>query len=231
MSRRLNSRRLNSGRLNRELDPRVAWLLMMLYPRDWRDRYGAEVLRLTRELIAAGETTPVRAAVNLAWAAVTERWRALGNSWRPAMAMTAAVLLAVAGGFYAAGHGRPARPASAPPATARLTSVLCSLQKPAPVKVGAGGAMDIAGIPQTGPVFTFNLPAGTELPPPAAIGPTGFVGLARGRGPLCVRMAALCDAGTGRTVTAMPGGLVIQVTVKSGACVLARSDKKAVSGP
>ena len=57
MTRRLNSRR------TRELDLRVAWLLMLLYPRAWRDRYGAEVLRLTRELVAAGETTPARAAL------------------------------------------------------------------------------------------------------------------------------------------------------------------------
>jgi hypothetical protein len=91
MTRRLNSRRI------RELDPRLTWLLMMLYPRAWRDRYGAEVLRLTRELIAAGETTPARAAVDLACAAAAERCRALGNSWRPAMAMAAAVLVAVAG--------------------------------------------------------------------------------------------------------------------------------------
>jgi hypothetical protein len=225
------SRRLNSRRLNRELDPRAAWLLMMLYPRDWRDRYGAEVLRLTRELIAAGETTSARAAVNLACAAVTERWRALGNSWRPAMAMTAAVLLAVVGSFYAAGHARHASPASAPPAAASLTSVLCSFGKPAPGKARAGRAVDVADFPQTGPVFTLNLPAGTNLPPPAEIGPTGFVGLAGGQSPLCMEMAALCDAGTGRTATATPGRLVVQVTVKSGDCVLARSDKETASGP
>jgi hypothetical protein len=58
MTRRLNVRRI------RELDPRVAWLLVMLYPRDWRDRYGAEVLRLTRELIATA-ATPARRARRL----------------------------------------------------------------------------------------------------------------------------------------------------------------------
>jgi hypothetical protein len=225
MTRRLNARRIP------ELDPRVAWLLVMLYPRDWRDRYGAEVLRLTRELIAAGETTPARAVVNLACAAVAERCRALGTSWRPAMAMAAAVLVAVAGSFFAAGHGRHASPASAPPAAASLTRALCSFGKPAPVRVRADRAVDVADLPPGGPVFTLDLPAGTNLPPPAGIGPTGFVGLAGGRSPLCMEMAALCDAGTGRTATATSGRLVVQVTVKSGDCVLARSDKEAASGP
>ena len=112
MTRRLNSRRI------RELDPRLAWLLMTLYPRTWRDRYGAEVLRLTRELIAAGETTPARAAVNLACAAVAERCRALGHSWRPAMAVAATALLALAASSYATGHAHRATSARATPASA-----------------------------------------------------------------------------------------------------------------
>jgi hypothetical protein len=91
--------------------------------------------------------------------------------------------------------------------------------------------VDVADLPQAGPVFTLDLPAGTNLPPPAEIGPTGFVGLAGGQSPLCMEMAARCDAGTGRTATATPGRLVVQVTVKSGDCVLARSDKEAASGP
>jgi hypothetical protein len=45
-------------------------LLLMLYPRSWRDRYGPEVVRLTQELIAVGETTPARGALNMAGAAV-----------------------------------------------------------------------------------------------------------------------------------------------------------------
>jgi hypothetical protein len=147
MTRRLNSRRI------RELDPRLAWLLMMLYPRAWRDRYGAEVLRLTRELIAAGETTPAWAAVNLACAAVAERCRALGHSWRPAMAVAATALVAVAGGLYATGHAYraasasaiPARaipvgavPVPAVPASASLVRYLCSVPRPAPGGVAAG---------------------------------------------------------------------------------------------
>jgi len=130
MTRRLSSRRI------RELDPRLAWLLMMLYPRAWRDRYGAEVLRLTRELIAAGETTPARAAVNLACAAFVERCRALGHSWRPALAMSIAALLALAAGLSVAGHVQRAVSASAAPAPASLVRFLCSSRSaPGPRKV------------------------------------------------------------------------------------------------
>ena len=40
-------------------------MLLTLYPRPWRDRYGTEVVRLTQELIATGETTPTRGALNI----------------------------------------------------------------------------------------------------------------------------------------------------------------------
>ncbi|HET9971047.1 MAG TPA: hypothetical protein VFQ68_22605 [Streptosporangiaceae bacterium] len=131
MTRRLGSRRTG------ELDPRLAWLLMMLYPRAWRDRYGAEVLRLTRELIAAGETTPARAAVNLACAAVVERCRALGHSWRPAIAVSVAALLALAAGLSVTSHAHRAVSARAAPAGAAagpaiLARYLCSLPRAAP---------------------------------------------------------------------------------------------------
>lgn len=131
MTRRLSSRRTG------ELDPRLAWLLMMLYPRAWRARYGAEVLRLTRELIAAGETTPARAAVDLACAAVVERCRALGHSWRPAMAVSVAALLVLAAGLSVTSHVHRAASASAAsagaaPAPAGLVRFLCSFPRPAP---------------------------------------------------------------------------------------------------
>ena len=128
MTRRLSARRTG------ELDPRLAWLLMMLYPRAWRARYGAEVLRLTRELIAAGETTPARAAVNLACAAVVERCRALGHWWRPALAMSVAALLALAAGLSVTSHTQRAVSASAAPVS--LVRFLCSSRSaPGPRKV------------------------------------------------------------------------------------------------
>jgi protein-S-isoprenylcysteine O-methyltransferase Ste14 len=51
---------------------RMRWLLA-LYPRAWRDRYGREVADLTEELIRAGDTTPLRAGLELAAAAAAAR--------------------------------------------------------------------------------------------------------------------------------------------------------------
>ena len=46
------------------MNRRLARLLLMLYPRPWRERYGTEVVRLTQDLIVTGETTPARGALN-----------------------------------------------------------------------------------------------------------------------------------------------------------------------
>jgi hypothetical protein len=96
-------------------------LLLMLYPRPWRDRYGAEVVRTTQDLIATGETTPTRGALNMAGAALAERARALTDSSRLAVAMAVAALLAVAASFFPSGHARPPRLPSA--ASARSVRV------------------------------------------------------------------------------------------------------------
>ena len=99
-------------------------LLLMLYPRPWRERYGTEVARLTQDLIIAGETTPARGALNMMGAALVERGRALTYSSRIAVAMVVTALLAVAGSFYASGHARPPEPpsaAGAAPMQAKLT--------------------------------------------------------------------------------------------------------------
>jgi hypothetical protein len=106
-------------------------LLLMLYPRPWRDRYGAEVVRTTQDLIAAGETTPTRGALNMAGAALAERLRVLTDSSRIAVAMAVAALLAVAVSFYASGHARPPKPPSAASArsvTVKLTGSGCDFQ-------------------------------------------------------------------------------------------------------
>jgi protein-S-isoprenylcysteine O-methyltransferase Ste14 len=65
MSRRVTSRRLN-------------WLLA-LYPRAWRGRYAQEVGDLTDELIRAGDTTPLRAGLDLVAGAAVERGRAISR--------------------------------------------------------------------------------------------------------------------------------------------------------
>ena len=109
------------------MNRRLARLLLMLYPRAWRERYGAEVVRLTQDLIVTGETTPARGALNMMGAALAERGRALANSSRTAVAMVVAALLAVAGSFYASSPGRPPERPSAASAVrmpAKLTSCL-----------------------------------------------------------------------------------------------------------
>jgi len=64
---------------------RIRWLLA-LYPRAWRNRYSREVASLTEELIRAGDTTPRRAALNLAVAAAVERGRAVSRATAAMMA-------------------------------------------------------------------------------------------------------------------------------------------------
>jgi hypothetical protein len=106
-------------------------LLLMLYPRPWRDRYGAEVVRTTQDLIATGETTPTRGALNMAGAALAERARVLTGSSRIPVAMAAAALLAVVVSFYASGHARPPKPPSAASARSvvvKLTGAGCDFQ-------------------------------------------------------------------------------------------------------
>jgi protein-S-isoprenylcysteine O-methyltransferase Ste14 len=68
--------------------------LLVLYPRGWRDRYGAEVADLADELVAAGETTRLRSMLGLFGGAAAERWR---------VATSRAVLVPTAAAGAAAG--------------------------------------------------------------------------------------------------------------------------------
>jgi protein-S-isoprenylcysteine O-methyltransferase Ste14 len=74
---------------------RLGRLLLRLYPRDWRDRYGREVTALADDLVAGGDTTPRRAALDLATGAVTERGRVLLHGGR-LLAPTVVLLAAAA---------------------------------------------------------------------------------------------------------------------------------------
>ncbi|MEN3361198.1 MAG: hypothetical protein V7637_5180 [Mycobacteriales bacterium] len=75
--------------------------LLVLYPRVWRERYGAEVVDLAEELVGAGETTPLRAAAGLVAGAAVERCRVLAG-WAVPLPVI------VAGGVALAAHrGRP----------------------------------------------------------------------------------------------------------------------------
>ncbi len=86
--------------------------LLLLYPRHWRERYGSEVADLAGELIAAGETTPRRATLDLLAGAAVERWRVITSR---AVLAPAAAAAAVAGGIalavtrtpHGAGETRP----------------------------------------------------------------------------------------------------------------------------
>jgi capsular polysaccharide biosynthesis protein len=55
-------------------------VLLALYPRAWRDRYGADLAGLTEDLISAGEITLLAAVVNLTGGAALERGRVLAGS-------------------------------------------------------------------------------------------------------------------------------------------------------
>jgi protein-S-isoprenylcysteine O-methyltransferase Ste14 len=86
--------------------------LLALYPRGWRDRYGSEVADLADELITAGETTPLRAALDLLTGAVVERWRVVARwavlgpaTW--ACAAACGIALAVSHTLHGAGATRP----------------------------------------------------------------------------------------------------------------------------
>lgn len=105
--------------------------LLALYPRAFQDRYGAELARLTDELISAGEITPPLAVLNLAGGAALEWGRVLTGSRRAGLAVAAAAVIAAAGSLivaaagisYLTGHARPpgtpasARSVSAPAAS------------------------------------------------------------------------------------------------------------------
>ena len=69
--------------------------LLALYPRAFRDRYGAELASVTDERISAGELTPLLAALNLACGAAF--WLLLFHSRRTVLAMAVAAIMAVAG--------------------------------------------------------------------------------------------------------------------------------------
>jgi hypothetical protein len=88
-------------------------VLLALYPRPWRDRYGAELASLTQDLISAGEITLLPAVLNLAGGAALEWMRVLAGSRRAAAATALAAMMAAAGIFYLMNLARPPnRPAS-----------------------------------------------------------------------------------------------------------------------
>ena len=187
------------------MNRRLVRMLLALYPRAYRDRYGAEVVRLTEELIAAGEITPAEGALNLAVAAAAERGRALADSRRTAAAMALAVLVALAGSFYLTSHARTSASVSAPraqrapgalPAPARLVRFACV------IRPGAAGSHPLV-VPPRRAETTAVCPA---MPPP-------------------------CHARPGRPWPGEDSGVVLRVAVKPGQCIIAyQGDKPAALG-
>jgi hypothetical protein len=126
------------------------WLLA-LYPRAWRDRYGAEVVSLTNELIRAGETTPLPAGLNLVAGAAVERARALAGSRSALLVSSAAVIVALAGGSFAiTGSARP------DPAPRSLASSNC-VTAPA-VHISLPSRPAAARLPPVSPQFKAPFP-------------------------------------------------------------------------
>ena len=79
--------------------------LVGLYPRAWRERYGSEVGDLTDELISQGQTTRLRAGLDLAGGAATEHVRALARSPAAGLGCVAAITAAAGIGLAAARAG------------------------------------------------------------------------------------------------------------------------------
>jgi hypothetical protein len=124
--------------MNRRL---TRWLLA-LYPRYWRDRYGTEVASLNEELINAGETTPLRAGLNLLAGAAVERGRALAASRHAVLAAAAAAIIMVAVLAFGLSSGR------ATSAAARADGFTCTV--PGGVRLpGFVGFVQFRGKPAT----------------------------------------------------------------------------------
>ena len=188
------------------MNPCLTRLLLALYPRAWRDRYGAEVVRLTEELIATGETTPAQGAFNLAAAAVAERGRSLAESRRAAAATALAVLMVVAGSFYVTSHARTPAAVSAPRAQHALGAL------PAPVRL-----VRFACVLRPGTAAGHR-----RLVRPRQIGPAA----------VCPAMPAQCHARPGHPWPGEDLGTVRRVAVRPGQCIIAyQGDKPAASGP
>ena len=95
-------------------DGRLVTSLVALYPKTWRDRYGPEVAELTGELLAAGDTTRLRAGLDLGTGAVTQRCHALARSRRMRLAPAAAAIIATTAAALAVARAHHSGPATRP---------------------------------------------------------------------------------------------------------------------
>jgi hypothetical protein len=70
---------------------RLSSLVVALYPRSWRRRYGAELADLCHECLESGESTRLRLTVGLIGSAVVQRLRALASPRHRALIATVAL--------------------------------------------------------------------------------------------------------------------------------------------
>lgn len=187
------------NRLTRPLNRHLMGGLLALYPRAWRERYGAEVASLTDELIRARDTTPLRGALNLVAGAVTERGRALARSRHVELAAAVAAIMAVAGAIFATTHPQPE------PTPAALTGIRCVFQP---------GAPDLALVPARAKPGQFSravVPVRVAMP---ARPSRANLRPGNESGP-CVMVPALCRVGPGK-----PHRPDVPVPVTPGQCVI-----------
>jgi protein-S-isoprenylcysteine O-methyltransferase Ste14 len=93
---------------------RLVTSLVALYPRAWRNRYGVEVAALTGEMLAAGDTTRLRAGLDLGAGAAAQRCRAVVRSRRMRLAPAAAAIVATAAAGLAVARSHHSGPATRP---------------------------------------------------------------------------------------------------------------------
>jgi hypothetical protein len=98
-----------------------SWLfrsLVVLYPKAWRERYSKEVEDLSAELLAAGETTRLHLALELARSVLAERVRSLHRGrFMVVLSGSAALVVVVVATFLATngfGFGGAASPRMTP---------------------------------------------------------------------------------------------------------------------
>ena len=159
--------------------------LVALYPKAWRERYGKEVGDLSAELLAAGDTTRLHLALELARSVLAERVRSLHRGrFMVVLSGSAALVVVVVVAFLATngfGLGGVASPSMTPvgwvPVAYRgaQVSVPSSAIFPSTVVGGVGSMMLGATSETSGGVCLGSAGTrGTEVCSPPAPGSLGL---------------------------------------------------------
>jgi hypothetical protein len=136
----------------------VGWILH-LYPRAWRDRYGEEVRDLVREVTEQGDTSSVKAALDLFASGLA--WR-LRTSWRT-LAFTGTILAFAGAAVFIANsleYGQPGtsvathRAQSGPHVQARPTTQVAKVGPIPPSAWEPTGGINLAEVPDFVPALS-----------------------------------------------------------------------------